>query len=55
MKKMTLGAFASALAVSVEAVALTVTPARALDINPIFDSTITSDPNAAAIEAVVQS
>jgi hypothetical protein len=55
MKKMTLGAFASALAVSVEAVALTVTPTRALDINPIFDSTITSDPNAAAIEAVVQS
>jgi hypothetical protein len=55
MKNTTLGAFASALAVSVGAVALTATPARALDINPIFDSTITSDPNAAAIEAVIQS
>jgi hypothetical protein len=37
------------------AIGLTVTPVRALDINPIFDSTITSDPNAAAIEAVIQS
>jgi hypothetical protein len=37
------------------AIGLTVTPVRALDINPIYDSSITSDPNAAAIEAVIQS
>ena len=37
------------------AIGMTVTPVRALVINPSYDSSITSAPNAAAIEAVIQS
>jgi hypothetical protein len=55
MKNMTLGAFASALAVSVGAVALTATPARALTFNDMFDSSIQNASNASAIEALIQS
>jgi hypothetical protein len=54
MKKMTLGAFASALAVSV-GVTLTATPARALTINDTFNSSIQDASNAAAIEALILS